>query len=391
MVVFIGTKRKFISLLRILESNYGKVGMWKIAGLFFGARDVTGTIDPLNPNSLKRAGFSAARNVLLEDKVPVKVPTQFSMIGARYSPLIYDGKTLKNELTGQQIIASDSPMKVPMSVKNLLPTASGAVGVMAFAGCAFFDRGKQCEFCSVGSALGKSPLDQKQMLAELKTLGQIGYKINTITINTGQPPKPGDDLRLVGAMAKAIKRNYPGIPIAAEVGPFSFKGSDLKRFMTKLRLNYVDTFMINIELIDDKARKKLCPAKPSRDTYLNLMKKLSQCGFQVSTVIQLNFYPELEGDVPRFIKELASIGNVIPEMLISRAVPASKLGDAYWKQLEKDLPINYAQALMVERFSVFVKRLQNINKAMQLAGFAQARAGCVKCGMCNINSSFSKE
>lgn len=370
--------------------------MWKIISLFFGAQDLTETIDPLNPNELKRAGFSAARNIIINGDTLLKLPTQFSMIGANKSPLSYDGKKLYDSIRNKYITASDYNLAIPAEITNLLPTASGTVGVMAFSGCNLFDIGKPCEFCTVGATVGKTKLNSNTIVKELKQLIATGYNPKNVTINTGQLQKYGADLELVGQMAQVLNSNFPKLPIAAEIGPFSFLNKEITmKILQRYGLDIIDTFMINVELIRDSARKQLSPGKPLLEDYLYVIKGLSNLGYKVSSVVQLNFYPEMqdEKDYLMFFQKLAEVGKgkVVPELLISRAVPGSRLKDSYWRLLKKN---NISSLnLMVERFIDFGERLNKITDAYNRYAFdvSEFKAGCVSCGMCNLNKEIYKD
>jgi len=353
-------------------------------------RDLTGITDPLNPNDLRRAGFSAARNVTIAGDLPAKLPTQFSMIGAEKSPLSYNGIEIYDSIRDKRIKASDYNLQVPKGVTSLLPTTSGTVGVMAFSGCALFDKGEPCEFCTVGGTTGKVELDPEKVVNELRLLIEVGYNPKNITINTGQPPGKGNDLALVGRITQALRDAYPDLPVAAEVGPFSFldKGVSMET-LKEYGLDTIDTFMINVELIRDSARKRLSPGKPTLDEYISVIGGLTDLGYNVSTVVQLNFYPEMQDitDYEDYFKRLAEVGRgkAIPELLISRAVPGSRLSDSYWKAMTGTK--TDVLGVMIERFVDFGKRIQGITQAYNKFGFDSSKfnAGCVSCGMCNLN------
>ncbi len=385
-------QEQFIRTWTRLKERYGSLPAWKLAALFFGARDLTARRDPLNPNCLRRAGFSAARNIVVGGTLPLKLPTQESMLGAQYSPLEFDGARLANRVTGESIQAADYPLEIPASVASLLPTASRTVSVMAFPGCALFDAGRPCEFCIAGPALGKRPLSPAQAVRELELLFSIGYRAEGLTINTGQPLGAGEDLFVVGAIAQAVRRRFPQLSIAAEIGPFSLlsQGNRLDALLKRTGLDAVDTFMVNVELVSDAARKRLCPAKPALARYREVMRGLAALGYSVTTVVQLNFYLESEeiGEVCAFLRELAAEGKgrIVPELLVSRAVPGSTLADTYWNTLGTGIQEGEAFALMAARFSLLVERLARIGTEMEGLSFAPVKAGCVRCGMCNLNS-----
>lgn len=379
-------------VMKCLIANYGEVSAWKIAGLFFGAKDLTETVDPLNPNNLKRAGFSAARNIMIAGKVPMKLPTQHSMKGVDKSPLSYDGTKLYDSILKKSIEASDFYSTIPIEVNVLLPTASGSVGLMVFPGCALSDNGNQCEFCILKGAKGTTPVNPEQVVKELSILYSIDYKPTNLTINTGQPMKKGDDLVNVGNVARKVKEVYPELPLAAEVGPFSFiNQSDISHTLKDCGLDNIDTFMINVEMIKDSARKQLCPGKPSLDEYLSIIKKLTDLNYNVSTVLQLNFYPEMQEtkDYYTFFKKLSEIGKgkAVPELLISRAVPGSRLEDPYWKDNDNSYSSHFLMYMMMFRFRKFESQLESIAMIYDEFGFdtSKFKAGCVKCGMCNVN------
>jgi hypothetical protein len=392
-----GNLKTYENTIDSLIERYGEVAAWKIAGLFFGVRDQTGKTDPLNPNSLKRAGFSAARNILIAGKVPVKLPTQYSMIGAGKSPLTYDGTKLHDLILNRSIEASDYQLKVPKEVTILLPTASGTVGMMAFSGCALRDKGKQCQFCILPGAERIEAVKPEQVVKELALLYNIGYNPINLTINTGQPVKKEEDLRIVGDIARKIKETYPKLPLAAEVGPFSFLSelseAEIKQTVERCGLDVIDTFMINVEMIRNSVRKQLCPGKPSLDKYLSIIDKLTDLNYSVSTVLQLNFYPEMQDsrDYINFFRKLAEIGKgkAVPELLISRAVPGSRLEDPYWKDIGQDKTDTLD--MMIQRFSNFKKQLMVISMYYNEVGFdaSRVKSGCVRCGMCNVNYDIS--
>lgn len=124
--------------------------------LFFGMQDRTDGRDPLNPYALKRAGFSGARNLMV-DGAPVRVPSQYNMKKAKDSPFVFEGKCIRDTVAGGEWSALAPTIDLSGSgIRELLPTMSGTVGVMVFPGCANFDKKAQCQFCIAGGSGGKS-------------------------------------------------------------------------------------------------------------------------------------------------------------------------------------------------------------------------------------------
>ncbi|MFH2020952.1 MAG: radical SAM protein [archaeon] len=374
-----------------LTKKVGNVNAWKIAALFFGVRDENQEADPLNPYRNKRAGFSMALNLEFGG-IAVKAPRPESMIGANYSPIIFDGRQLFNEITQNSISAQVSQKILPAGVRNLAATSSGTIEVMVFPGCSLFDYGKECTFCIVGPTIGKDSVSGSTILSELELMITAGIPLNNVTLNTGQPREPGRDLQIIGEIAKQLKEAYPQVKIAAEVAPFSFvpRLSALEAYLNSTGLSNVDTFMINVEMVSDLARKILCPGKPSLDKYRQTIFGLSDLGYQVTTVIQMNYLFDMEPieGVANFVYELSDKGSglVAPELLVSRAVPSSNIPDEYWQSLSVPMAKEDAQMLMFGRFEEFLERSAYVNRAVVGARLDsyRAKAGCVLCNGCGM-------
>ncbi len=343
--------------------------------LFFGMQDKTDGRDPLNPVGLKRAGFSGARNLTVEG-VYVRVPSQFNMPKAGVSPFVFDGQMIADRLSGERWQVEVPTIDVSnLGISNILPTLRGAIGAMVFAGCANFDNNAPCEFCTVGGTNGKVPVDPKVIVEELKAIKRIGLSVFSVSLNTGQMPS-GKELLAIEACASEIKKWDAGVSVSAEVWPYSLQG-DLGSLKGK-----IDTFQVNMEMANDDARKLLCPAKPDSETYFRTFERLKKEGFDVSSVLQTNYYLEREflSEVRSVIQRMLDMG-VIPELLISRAVRGSRVRDGF-SDRETTLEQN------IERFKLFLGRMWLIagefgGKIKDLTG--KSKGGCAKCGMCNVN------
>ncbi len=345
--------------------------------LFFGMKDRTDGRDPMNPSGLVRAGFSGARNLYVEGE-PVRVPSQYNAEKCGQSPLEFDGAKIANSLTGKIWQAELPKADLPdAKIRYLLPTLTETAGVMVFPGCANFDRGAQCRFCTAGTTDGKLAAKPEEVVAEIKFVRERGLRIYSVSLNTGQMQN-GGELAALASCAKEIKRYDCSIAISAEVWPDSIPG-DLWKFN-----GVIDSFQVNLELASDFARKALCPAKPDRETYFRTFEKLLEGGFGVSSVLQMNYYFNLEPleGVACTISRMLDIG-VVPELLVSRGVKGSKVNDGFFGR-ETALEENFG------RFEEFLLRAESLigefgGRLQKASG--KIRAGCVKCGMCNLNRS----
>ena len=168
------------------------------------------------------------------------------------------------------------------------------------------------------------------------------------------------------------------------LAPFALtERKNLMNYLEQTGLAKTDTFMINIEMVNDKARMQLAPGKPKKEKYLQIFNQLANLGYGVSTVIQTNFYPELEPikEVAEFISKTYEIGlgKVVPELLVSRAVPKSKLNDIYWKTLSKDfVDREEVWPIMLKRFELFNERLKVLQGAMEDKYFQKPTKGYAK-------------
>jgi len=363
--------------MELEERTRDGFGGVKALALFFGMKDLTDGRDPLNPSGLMRAGFSGARNLYVESE-PIRVPSQYNAEKCEQSPLEFDGTKIANSLTGgiwrtalPEVSLSDA------KIKYLLPTLTETAGVMVFPGCVNFDRGAQCKFCTAGTTDGKLAAKPKEVVAEIKFVRERGLPIYSVSLNTGQMPD-GCELNALASCANEIKRYDSSIAISAEVWPDSIP-SDLRKFS-----GVIDLFQVNLELASDFARRELCPAKPDQKTYFRTFEKLLKEGFDVSSVLQMNYYFNLEplDGVARAMKQMLDMG-VVPELLVSRSVKGSKVNDGFFGAATT-LEENFA------RFEEFLARVGSLTDEfggrLQKAS-GKISAGCVKCGMCNLNKS----
>lgn len=332
--------------------------------------------DPLNPAGLRRGGFSGARNLLVED-VPIRVPSQYNMPKAAESPFVFEGRRIFDILTLECWNVEVPKVSLPEGrISYTLPTITGFVDVMVFGGCENFDLKLPCEFCVVGPAKGKKPLEPSRLVEELQTIREAGLPVRSVSLNTGQTPKSGEEMRLVSACAEKVKEWDSAVTVSAEVWPYSIP-PDIARMRGK-----IDIFQVNIELASDAARKKLCPGKPGKEAYFSAFEKLVSEGFKVTTVLQTNFYPNAEplDGVIETVARIIRMG-VVPEFLVSRAVKGANVLDGYFDR-QTSMWEN------IDRFELFLGRMKKI--VVGLVGElgkmkAEFGAGCVSCGMCNIN------
>ncbi len=345
--------------------------------LFFGMRDENPNFDRLNPANKKRAGFSAAKSLMIDD-IAVKIPSQYNMLKAAQSPFVYSGDKIYDTILGDSISVSLPSLDLSDSNINNLIVASnnGVVSAMVFNGCKNFDDNIACQFCTAGKAKSKVVIDPQLIVAELKTLNRFNFSVNTISLNTGQM-LTGGEFEAILNCANAIKNYDSNIKIAAEIWPYSVP-KDLSVAKEK-----IDVFMINLELANDYALKKLCPAKPDKQEYFEVFNRLNKSGFEVTSVIQTNYYLQDEpiGEVISTIKQMLYLG-VTPELLISRAVRNSNITDGFF-----DVKTTLEQNLV--RYFLWLNRIEqlidsSVAKSISIKS-KEVNAGCVKCGMCNLN------
>ena len=361
--------------MKLEERTRDGFGGVKTMLLFFGMKDLTDGRDPLNPSGLARAGFSGARNLYVEDE-PVRVPSQYNAEKCEQSPLEFDGAKIANSLTGR--VWSVKLPEIDLmdaKIQYLLPTLTKTAGVMVFPGCVNFDIKTQCKFCTAGTTDGKLAAKPEEVVAEIKFVQERGLKVYSVSLNTGQM-RDGGELAALASCAKEIKRYDSSIEISAEVWPGSIP-SDLCEFS-----GVIDSFQVNLELASDFARKKLCPAKPDRETYFRTFETILKGGFGVSSVLQMNYYFNLEPleGVACAMGRMLDLG-VVPELLVSRSVRGSKVDDGFFGRkttLEENMGRFEEFLFRAERLiDEFGGRLQKASEKI--------RAGCVKCGMCNLN------
>jgi hypothetical protein len=108
----------------------------------------------------------------------------------------------------------------------------------------------------------------------------------------------------------------------------------------------------------------------------------------------LNFELEPIENIAWFVNDITRYGpgKVVPELLLSRAVPGSNVDEPYWKKLSVERDTVYQQQLMIERFDLVVARLDYIRKNIKIDTInpGYIKAGCVACGQCNLNPELSK-
>ncbi len=368
-------KEKWAELRERTSSTFDKPE--KPLLLFFGMRDRTDGVDPLNPSGLKRAGFSGARNMRVNG-TNIRVPSQYNMPKAETSPFIFDGKRIMDGISGESWkVELPSVDLKNAGIECALPTLSGAVGIMVFPGCANFDLGKSCQFCIAGGTDGKVPIKPVEAVAALQKIRDYGLPVASVSLNTGQMPL-GNEMDYVLSCAEAIKRWDADVKISTEVWPYSVP-SDLRPLKGK-----IDCFQVNIELASDAARKILCPAKPDAEAYFSVFERLATAGFEVTSVLQTNFYIEEEplDVVAKAIRRMLSLG-AVPEFLISREVKGANVADKFFGR-KTTLQENINQyAGWLERIAALVSEFGQ--EILERSG--KLCASCVKCGMCSLNAS----
>ena len=339
-------------------------------------RDLTDGRDSLNPNGIKRGGFTGARSLLVEG-VPIRVPSQKNMLKADRSPFEFDGNLVKDLLLGESWAAMVPEKDLGgAGLKKTSATPTGAVEAMTFAGCKNIDNGKACQFCLVCKAGGKAAVPPNSVVDEIKAIRAAGVPVTMDVLNTGQMENRGE-MDALANCAYEIKRYDPGIKVAAEVWPGS-----LPKDPSSLK-GVIDLFQVNMELSSDYARKILCPAKPKSEAYFSAFWSLRKNGFQVTSALQTNYYLEIEplAGVLSAVWRMQAMG-VVPELLVSRGVIGSSVKDGYW-----DRKTTFAQNL--GRFAQWLDRMEIIagSAGKYISEATQALSGgCAKCGMCNINA-----
>jgi hypothetical protein len=299
------------------------------------------------------------------------------MLKAAQSPFVYSKDKIRDTILDESISVS-----LPLSdlsnldINNLIVASnSGVVSAMVFSGCKNFDDNLACQFCTVGKAKTKIAIDPQVIIAELKSLRNFNFSVTSVSLNTGQMLNGGEFDAILNC-ANAIKDYDSSIKIAAEIWPYSVP-KDLSVAKEK-----IDVFMINLELANDYARKKLCPAKPDKQTYFEVFNRLNKSGFKITSVIQTNYYLQYEPihEVISTIKQLLYLG-VVPELLISRAVKNSKITDGFF-DAQTTLEQNIA------RYFIWLSRMEKIidSVGLDLSSISKKiTAGCIKCGLCNLN------
>jgi hypothetical protein len=342
--------------------------------LFFGMKDETDGSDPLNPSGLKRAGFGSARSLNVDGEY-IRVPSQYNMPKAQNSPFSFNGKAIQDTITNESWRVTET--KLNLSGLDLKAVIPGKVsGAMVFRGCENFDIGKPCEFCRVGATIGKAPISPNILVSELKAIRERGVEVYSVSLNTGQMPN-GGEFDAILSCAQAIRAWDARVAVSAELWPASIPMN------LELAAKSISAFQVNMELANDEARASLCPAKPKSEEYFKAFERLRGWGFGVSSVLQTNFYLEKEpiGDVLRAIGRMLSIG-VVPELLVSRAVGSAIIKDGFFNR-----ETNFSEN--IGRFLEYLGRARKISAEFGtqiLSESASFSSGCVRCGLCNINS-----
>lgn len=246
--------------------------------------------------------------------------------------------------------------------------ADGCINIWPSTNCCYDKPEVKCKFCSLLPKTNE-PIDTDELSKGIKLLME---KVPTYTLNfSGATYKSPDRMVEYWCELCSKIRRFSDCPIAVEFAP----PSDLS-LIEKLKKSGASVAIMNIEVVDNELRKKICPGK-SAITLEHYHKALEEAvrvfGFgQVSSVMIGGIQPA--EDIKKECEILAGMG-VFPTIMPFRPLDDCSLAEM--KACDPDSLIEMSEylGLLLRKYG--------------LAPHCQE--GCTKCGGCSIENDCFKE
>ena len=246
--------------------------------------------------------------------------------------------------------------------------ADGCINIWPSTNCCYDKPDIKCKFCSLLPKT-KEPIDTDELSNGIKLLME---KVPTYTLNfSGATYKSPDKMVEYWCELCEKIRRFSDCPIAVEFAP----PSDLT-LIEKLKNSGATVAIMNIEVVDNELRKKICPGKSAitiEHYHKAFEKAVEVFGFgQVSSVMIAGIQPA--EDIKKECEILCSMG-VFPTIM-----PFRPLDDCSLAEMKACDPESLIE--MSEYLGILLRKYN-------LAPHCQE--GCTKCGGCSIENDCFKE
>ncbi len=231
--------------------------------------------------------------------------------------------------------------------------------------CVYWRKNRQCLFCGIELSLNyetTTELKTPQQLSEVASEAVQEGVAKHVTLTTGTLASPDKGAVILAEVTHRIKKDT-GLPIHVQLEP----PADLK-YLELLHKSEADTIGIHIESFDPKVMSRVCPAKPTLDSFVSAWKiavDLFGAG-QVSSMIIAGL-GESDANIIQGSEILARMG-VVPLLVPLRPIIGTPLEDARPPSPERMIGLYMKLGEMLRTFGNNV--LEN-------------KAGCVRCGGCS--------
>jgi len=231
--------------------------------------------------------------------------------------------------------------------------------------CVYWRKNKQCLFCGIELSLNygtatefKTPQQLSEVASEAVQEGVAKH----VTLTTGTLASPDKGAVILAEATHRIKKDT-GLPVHVQLEP----PADLK-YIELLHKAEADTIGIHVESFDPEVRSRVCPTKPTMDSFVSAWEMavdLFGAG-QVSSMIIAGL-GESDESIIQGAEILANMG-VVPLLVPLRPIIGTPLGNARPPSPKR----------MIELY----KRLGEILRTSK-GNVLENKAGCVRCGGCS--------
>ncbi len=235
--------------------------------------------------------------------------------------------------------------------------ANGHLAITINHFCIHFYRNEECQFCSIQSWSDNNKNTQNELIEVIKAANSENL-IKHISLTTGTTNDT--DKGILGMINFIEKLNNIGInvPIACEFEPVE----DLE-WINLLYEHNVSTISCNIEILEEKIRKKIMPGKGNipRSLYFKNWEKCVELfgENQVYTNILLNKFDSNITEIEENLKQICEIG-VIPSIGLVYPEENTKMSKCIMPE------INFVKRIQKTNIMQMVNN--NLNPLLALAG-----------------------
>lgn len=246
--------------------------------------------------------------------------------------------------------------------------ADGCINIWPSTNCCYDKPDIKCKFCSLLPKT-KEPIDTDELANGIKKLLKI-HPSYTLNFSGATYISPDRMVEYWCELCSKI-RKFSDCPIAVEFAP----PSDLS-LIEKLKFSGATVAIMNIEVVDNALRKKICPGKSAitiEHYHKAFEKAVEVFGFgQVSSVMIAGIQPA--DDIKKECEILCSLG-VFPTIM-----PFRPLDDCSLAEMKACEPEN------------LIEMSEYLGSLLRKHGLApHCQEGCTKCGGCSIENDCFKE